>query len=394
MNNNVAKIRVLGIGGGGSNAVGYMSNSDFQSVEFAIFNTDVQALNNFVNIENKFTLGQNITKGLGAGANPDVGAKATEENIETIANFIDGSNMVFITAGMGGGTGTGGAPVVAKCSKDKDILTIAVVTKPFPFEGRKRLNVAEKGLDELKNNVDSLIVIPNEKLISSLGENAKLIDAFNEANDVLLKAVKGVSDLITKPGLINIDFADIRTVMKNSGYSMMGIGIASGEEKAKMAVEKALTSPLLDNLDIKGAKGLLVNISSGENLSMGDFNIIGNIIDSYADIDSITVIGTTIDEQLNDSIQVTVVATGLNEKEKINIEIQDKESPFNNIEKNNEESTISTDIFSNKNNNLSISNQSNSGINIIDIENNKKDETSPIKSSRISKILNSLVNKP
>lgn len=320
MSNSGAEIKVIGVGGGGGNAVSYMSNTDLNGVEFCILNTDKQAISEIKNIEQKHSLGGELTKGLGAGADPSIGRKAAESDIDLISEIVEGSNMVFITAGMGGGTGTGAAPVVAKCAKEKGILTIAVVTTPFSFEGKKRLGIAEEGLNELRDNVDSIIVIPNENLLQCLGANTKLTDAFNEANDVLFKAVKGVSELITKPGLINIDFADIRTIMKGSGFSMMGIGSGTGANRAKDATKKALSSPLLDNLDIKGAKGLLVNVSASENMSLGDFQIIGDLIESYAGGDATTVIGTTIDPTLGDEIQVTVVATGLLEKENVDID--------------------------------------------------------------------------
>lgn len=320
MSNNIAKIKVIGVGGGGGNAVAYMANSELNEVEFCILNTDKQAIEQFSNIDHKYSLGGELTKGLGAGADPSVGKKAAESDLDKIADLVDGSNMVFITAGMGGGTGTGAAPVIAECSKEKDILTIAVVTTPFSFEGKKRCNIAECGLSELREHVDSIIIIPNENLLQYLGANTKLTDAFNEANDVLFKAVKGVSELITKPGLINIDFADIKTIMENSGYSMMGIGVGSGANRAKEATDQALKSPLLDNLDVKGAKGLLVNVSASENMSLGDFQAVGDIVESYAGVDATIVIGTTINPALGDEIQVTVVATGLPEKENVNID--------------------------------------------------------------------------
>lgn len=320
MSSNVARIKVIGVGGGGGNAVSYMTKSELEGVDFCVLNTDRQALDQFENIENKLALGNALTKGLGAGANPSIGKEAAECDIEQIKSFMEETDLVFITAGLGGGTGTGAAPVVAKCAKELGILTIAVVTKPFPFEGKNRVEIANQGLEDLRKEVDSLIVIPNENLLQYLGANTKLVDAFNEANNVLLKAVRGVSELITKPGLINIDFADLKTVMMNSGYSMMGIGNADGANRATKATKAALNSPLLDNLEVKGAKGLLVNVAASDNITIGDFHAVGDLINSYADPDSTTVIGTTINPELGESIQVTIVATGLLEKENVDID--------------------------------------------------------------------------
>jgi cell division protein FtsZ len=328
MSKNIAEIKVIGVGGGGGNAVAYMSGSDLKEVEFCILNTDKQALDGVPNIELKYAIGGELTKGLGAGADPEIGKQAAEADIGVISEIMEGANMTFITAGMGGGTGTGAAPVIARCSKEKGILTIAVVTTPFSFEGKKRVGVARDGLEELKQNVDSIIVIPNENLLQFLGPTVQLTEAFNQANDVLFKAVKGVSELITKPGLINIDFADIRTIMKDSGYSMMGIGRGNGANRAKDATIEALRSPLLGDIDVKGAKGLLINISASENMSLGDFQTIGDLIESYAGDDATTVVGTTINSSLGDEIQVTVVATGLPKKESVDID-----SNANDVEK-------------------------------------------------------------
>jgi cell division protein FtsZ len=305
-----AVIKVIGVGGGGGNAVRHMIDCNVEGVEFVCANTDAQALRD-VDARTALQLGGNMTKGLGAGANPEVGRQSAIEDRERIAEVLDGADMVFITAGMGGGTGTGAAPVVAEVARDLGILTVAVVTKPFPFEGKKRMAIADEGIFELQQHVDSLITIPNERLLTVLGSNASLIEAFKAANDVLLGAVQGIADLIMRPGMINVDFADVRTVMSEMGMAMMGSGSASGEGRAREAAEAAIRSPLLEGINLQGARGILVNISAGLDLSLGDFNEVGETIEEFASADATVVVGTVIDPELNDEIRVTVVATGL-----------------------------------------------------------------------------------
>jgi cell division protein FtsZ len=310
-----AVIKVIGVGGGGGNAVKHMESGDLEGVEFVCANTDAQAL---ASTSTKLIqLGNTLTKGLGAGANPEVGRQAAIEDRERIADMLQGADMVFITAGMGGGTGTGAAPIVAEVAKELGILTVAVVTKPFPFEGRKRMNIAIEGIKELRENVDSLIIIPNEKLMQVLGRNCSLLNAFQSANDVLKGAVQGISDLITRPGMINVDFADVRTVMSEMGMAMMGTGCASGEDRAAEAAEAAIKSPLLDNVDLRGASGILVNITAGMDLSLGEFTEVGNQIEEYASENATIVVGTVIDPELSDEIKVTVVATGLDKPQEV-----------------------------------------------------------------------------
>ena len=307
-----AVIKVFGCGGGGGNAVKHMLESRVEGVEFICANTDAQALRS-VNAEIQIQLGQSITRGLGAGANPEIGRQSALEDREKIAEIMKGADMVFITAGMGGGTGTGAAPVVAEIAKELGILTVAVVTKPFPFEGKRRMKVANEGLDELRQHVDSLITIPNEKLLSVLGKKVTLVDAFAEANNVLLNAVQGVADLIVRPGTINLDFADVRTVMSEMGMAMMGSGRASGENRAQRAAEMAIRSPLLEDVDLYGAKGILVNVSAGVDLGLDEFSVVGMTIEDFASEDATVVVGTVIDPELGDEIRVTVVATGIGE---------------------------------------------------------------------------------
>ncbi len=314
-----AIIKVIGVGGGGGNALAHMLAADLNAVEFICANTDAQALSS-IDAHKTIQLGCETTKGLGAGADPDIGRAAAIEDREAIADAIEGSDMVFITAGMGGGTGTGAAPIVAEVAKGLGILTVAVVTTPFPFEGRKRMLLAEAGVAELRDQVDSLIIIPNEKLMKVLGRNTSLIKAFAAANDVLLGAVRGIAELITCPGMINVDFADVRTVMSEMGMAMMGSGQAKGDERASLAAEEAINSPLLENVDLKGASGILVNITAGLDLTLGEFSEVGNIIEKYASIDATIVIGTVIDTELIDDLKVTVVATGF-EKKKQNLEV-------------------------------------------------------------------------
>jgi len=307
-----AVIKVIGVGGGGGNAVNHMAVANIEGVDFICANTDAQALDN-CNVKTILQLGAGITKGLGAGADPDVGRRAAEEDRDRIKDALDGADMVFITAGMGGGTGTGAAPVVANVARDLGILTVAVVTKPFPFEGGKRSKVALDGILELAKHVDSLITIPNEKLLAVLGKDMTLLDSFKAANDVLLNATQGIAELITRPGLINVDFADVKTVMSEMGVSMMGTGSASGENRAREAAEKAINSPLLEDIDLAGAKGILVNITAGMSMSIGEFDEVGNTVRDFADDEATVVVGTVIDPELDEELRVTVVATGLGE---------------------------------------------------------------------------------
>ena len=305
-----AVIKVIGVGGGGGNAVRHMIEHDVEGVDFICANTDAQAL---ADIDSKtiLQLGNDITKGLGAGSNPEVGRAAALEDRDRIAEALFGADMVFVTAGMGGGTGTGAAPIVAEIARDMGILTVAVVTRPFSFEGKKRLTIAEQGLKELEQHVDSLITVPNEKLLEVMGKSTSLLHAFKEANDVLFGAVQGIADLIIRPGMINVDFADVKTVMSEMGSAMMGTGSASGEGRAREAAERAINSPLLDDIDLSGAKGLLVNITAGLDLSLGEFSEVGEAIEEIACDNATVVIGTVIDPEMTDELKVTVVATGL-----------------------------------------------------------------------------------
>ena len=305
-----AVIKVIGVGGGGGNAVRHMIEHDVEGVDFICANTDAQAL---ADIDSKtiLQLGNDITKGLGAGSNPEVGRAAALEDRDRIAEALFGADMVFVTAGMGGGTGTGAAPIVAEIARDMGILTVAVVTRPFSFEGKKRLTIAEQGLKELEQHVDSLITVPNEKLLEVMGKSTSLLHAFKEANDVLFGAVQGIADLIIRPGMINVDFADVKTVMSEMGSAMMGTGLASGEGRAREAAERAINSPLLDDIDLSGARGLLVNITAGLDLSLGEFSEVGEAIEEIACDDATVVVGTVIDPEMTDELKVTVVATGL-----------------------------------------------------------------------------------
>jgi len=308
-----AVIKVIGVGGGGGNAVNHMLRSNIEGVEFICANTDAQALKN-TEVRTALQLGSNVTRGLGAGANPDRGFDAAMEDRDRIYEALEGADMVFITAGMGGGTGTGAAPVVAEVAKELGILTVAVVTKPFSFEGGKRMRIAEEGIAKLSESVDSLITIPNEKLLSVLGKTTSLLDAFKAANDVLLNAVQGIAELITKPGLINVDFADVRTVMSEMGVAMMGTGRASGEQRAREAAELAIRSPLLEDINLSGARGILVNITAGLDLAIGEFDEVGNTVKEFARDDATVVVGTVIDPDMVGEMRVTVVATGLGEE--------------------------------------------------------------------------------
>ncbi len=314
-----AVIKVIGIGGGGGNAVEHMVAANIDGVDFICANTDAQALKNS-SAKTTLQLGNSVTKGLGAGANPEVGRQAALEDRERIAEVIEGADMVFITAGMGGGTGTGGAPIVAQTAKDMGILTVAVVTKPFPFEGKKRARIAEEGIEALSEHVDSLITIPNDKLLSVLGKDSSLLDAFKAANDVLLGAVQGIAELITRPGLINVDFADVRTVMSEMGMAMMGSGSSSGDHRAREAAEAAIASPLLEEINLSGARGILVNVTAGLSMTIGEFEEVGNTVKEFASDDATVVVGTVIDPALENELRVTVVATGLGNASAIKLE--------------------------------------------------------------------------
>ncbi len=305
-----AVIKVIGVGGGGGNAVEHMVSANIDGVDFICANTDAQALKSS-SARTTLQLGANITKGLGAGADPDVGRQAALEDKERITEVLEGADMVFITAGMGGGTGTGGVPVVAQVARELGILTVAVVTRPFPFEGRKRAKIADDGIRDLTQYVDSLITIPNEKLLSVLGKSITLLDAFRSANNVLLGAVQGIAELITRPGLINVDFADVRTVMSEMGMAMMGTGSSRGENRARDAAEAAIASPLLEDVDLQGAGGILVNVTAGLDMSIGEFEEVGNTIKEFASENATVVVGTVIDPDMGDELRVTVVATGL-----------------------------------------------------------------------------------
>jgi cell division protein FtsZ len=305
-----AVIKVIGVGGGGGNAVAHMVDTGIDGVEFICANTDAQALAGS-RVRTSLQIGCNITKGLGAGADPDIGRQAAMEDRDRICEAIEGADMLFITAGMGGGTGTGATPVVAQVAKELGILTVAVVTKPFLMEGGKRKQIADHGIAELGKYVDSLITIPNEKLLTVLGGDTTLLDAFGAANQVLQGAVQGIAELITRPGLINVDFADVKTVMAEMGMAMMGSGSSSGEDRAREAAEAAISSPLLEDINIAGANGILVNVTAGMDLSIGEFQEVGNTIKEFASDDATVVVGTVIDPDMTDRIRVTVVATGL-----------------------------------------------------------------------------------
>ena len=305
-----AVIKVIGVGGGGGNAVAHMVTTGIDGVDFMCVNTDAQALKHS-KVKTALQIGCNITKGLGAGADPEVGRQAAMEDRDRIVELVEGCDMLFITAGMGGGTGTGAAPVVAQVAKEMGILTVAVVTRPFEMEGGKRSLVADHGLAELGKYCDSLITIPNQKLLTVLGAQTTLLDAFRSANQVLQGAVQGIAELITRPGLINVDFADVRTVMAETGMAMMGSGVASGEGRARAAAEAAVSSPLLEDINLAGAHGILVNVTAGMDLSIGEFQEVGNIVKQFASEDATVVVGTVIDPELTDVVRVTVVATGL-----------------------------------------------------------------------------------
>ena len=305
-----AVIKVIGVGGGGGNAVNHMVANNIEGVEFICANTDAQALRD-ITARTVLQLGTSVTKGLGAGTNPEVGRKAAEEDRERIAEVLQGTDMVFITTGMGGGTGTGAAPIIAQVAKEMGILTVAVVPRPFPFEGKRRLQIADEGIRLLAEHVDSLITIPNEKLLTILGKDASLLSAFAKADDVLAGAVRGISDIIKRPGMINVDFADVKTVMSEMGMAMMGTGCASGPNRAREATEEAIRNPLLDDVNLNGARGILVNITAGPDLSLGEYAEVGSIIEAFASDEAMVKVGTVIDPDMRDELHVTVVATGL-----------------------------------------------------------------------------------
>ncbi len=323
---NDAVIKVFGVGGGGGNAVQHMVEHTIEGVDFYAANTDAQALRNSL-AEHKIQLGGGITKGLGAGANPEVGRQSALEDREAIKASLEGADMVFIAAGMGGGTGTGAAPVVAEMAKELGILTVAVVTKPFPFEGKKRMAFADQGIEELAKHVDSLITIPNDKLLKVLGRGTSLLDAFGAANNVLLGAVQGIAELITRPGLINVDFADVKTVMSEMGTAMMGTGVARGEDRAEEAAEKAISSPLLEDVDLAGARGILVNITAGMDISIEEFETVGNAVKAFASENATVVVGAVIDPEMSEELRVTVVATGIGADRKPDITLVPNTAP-------------------------------------------------------------------
>lgn len=334
-------IKVIGIGGGGSNAVEHMVREKIEGVEFFAVNTDAQALRT-IEVGQTIQIGNSITKGLGAGANPEVGRTSAEEDKEILKKSLEGADMIFIAAGMGGGTGTGAAPVIAEVARELGILTVAVVTKPFSFEGKKRMLFAEHGLKELSKYVDSLIIIPNDKLLKVLDQGISLLDAFGAANNILKGAVQSIAELITRPGLMNVDFADVRTVMSEMGYSMMGTGTSSGEKRAEEASEIAISSPLLEDIDLSGARGILVNITAGFDLRLDEFEIVGNTIRSFSADNSTVVIGTSLDPKMENTLRVTVVATGIgmeNGSEITGLQNTHMHTNSKNIYKNSEENS-------------------------------------------------------
>jgi cell division protein FtsZ len=320
---NNAKIKVIGVGGGGGNAITHMAQEDIFGVEYMAINTDAQALQNIhKNIKTVLQIGNN---GLGAGTNPEIGREAALADRDKIEEFLEDTDMVFITAGMGGGTGTGAAPVIAEIAKEKGILTVGVVTKPFLIEGKARYNTSIEGIEKLKEHVDSIIIIPNEKLYSVLGEDITLVDAFNAINDILLNAVQGIAEIITTTGLVNTDFADVSKVMKNSGLSMMGSGVAENEDRAQRAIESAISSPLLEDSSIENAKSILINITSAGDLTMSEYRIIGEVIKELCPDDSLIVIGTINDPNAAGQIRINIVATGITNEIALS---KDTESPF------------------------------------------------------------------
>jgi cell division protein FtsZ len=321
-----AQIRIVGIGGAGGNAVNTMIGAGLAGVDFIVANTDAQALR--MNLApTKVQLGGNLTKGLGAGANPEVGRRATLESEEEIREHLVGADMVFITAGMGGGTGTGGAPVVARVAKEAGALTVGVVTKPFLFEGKKRMRYAEEGIRELKASVDTLISIPNQRLLAVASRSQPLLEAFRKADEVLLQAVRGISDLITVSGLINLDFADVRTIMAEMGMAIMGAAMASGENRAEEAARRAIASPLLEDISIRGAKGVLINVTGGPSLTLHEVNEAATLIQEEADDEANIIFGAVIDENLEDDISITVIATGFGETDLLSTHEASKPAP-------------------------------------------------------------------
>ncbi|WP_343128325.1 cell division protein FtsZ [Buchnera aphidicola (Takecallis taiwana)] len=362
---NEAIIKVLGIGGGGGNAVEHMVREKIAGVEFFAINTDAQALKK-IEVEQTIQIGSNITKGLGAGANPEIGKHAAEEDREAINSALEGADMIFIAAGMGGGTGTGAAPIVASIAKEMGILTVAVITKPFTFEGKKRMIFSDEGILELSKYVDSLIIIPNDKLLKVLNRGISLLDAFSAANNVLRGAVQGIAELITKPGLMNVDFADVRTVMSEMGYAMMGTGLSSGDNRAEEAAEIAISSPLLEDIDLSGAQGVLVNITAGIDLRLDEFETVGNTIRSFSSDNATVVIGTSLDPEMNDTLRVTVVATGIGTENQIKNNI-----PLNTTNQHQEK--ISTDYrYQNFNSGIKKTYQKNINRKNIEINKNNK----------------------
>src|SRR5690554_4484195 len=319
-----AVIKVIGVGGGGGNAVNHMVRNNVEGVEFICANTDAQALKK-IEVKTLLQLGSAITKGLGAGTNPEIGRQAAMDDRERIAEVLQGADMVFITTGMGGGTGTGAAPVIASVAKEMGILTVAVVTRPFPFEGRRRMQVADEGIRQLSECVDSLITIPNEKLLTILGKDASLLSAFAKADDVLTGAVRGISDIMQRPGLMNVDFADVKTVMGEMGMAMMGTGCSSGPNRARDATEQAIRNPLLDDVNLNGARGILVNITAGPDLSLGEYAEVGSIIEAFASDEAMVKVGTVIDPDMRDELHVTVVATGLDPRMEKPVKVRSEE---------------------------------------------------------------------
>lgn len=309
LNMPMANIKVIGIGGAGGNTVNSMINLNFKNIEFIVANTDSQALN-LSKATHKIQLGVKLTKGLGTGANPEIGKRAAEEDLDKILDIIGDADIVFIAAGMGGGTGTGASPVIAKALRERGILTIAIVTKPFVFEGKRRAKTAQESLELLKKEVDTLIVIPNQKLLEVVGNDISMIDAFGMINEILTQSVKGISDIITRPGHINVDFADLKTIMKDMGLAIMGTGKAVGNDRAKEAALRAISSPLLENINIKGAKSVLLNIAGGKNLGLYEISQAASVIYEQADEDAHIILGSVIDEELNDEVLVTIIATG------------------------------------------------------------------------------------
>jgi cell division protein FtsZ len=309
---NSARIKVIGVGGGGGNAINTMISYSLRGVDFIIANTDAQALG-VSSSPNKIQMGMQITKGLGAGSNPEIGKKSALESRDEIQQYLEGADMIFITAGLGGGTGTGAAPIIAEIARESGALTVAVVTKPFQFEGKKRNTQAEDGIAQLRDVVDTLIVVPNQRLLSLGGRNLSLLDAFKKADDILYQAVKGISDLITVPGLINLDFADVKNIMSSMGMALMGTGTASGENRAVEAAQRAISSPLLEDNTIQGARGILLNITGGSDLSLYEVNEASSLIQAEAHEDANIIFGTVIDETMGDEIRITVIATGFDD---------------------------------------------------------------------------------